>query len=80
LAKFLAKKVGELIIELQNMFVVNSSKQVAYDFIRIKIYENHKLTNFDTRNFHVNLPIQEILITVKTLLSLNITEYNTTRQ
>jgi hypothetical protein len=80
LAKFLAKKVGELIIELRNIYVANNSKQVACDLTRNKIYENHTLTNFDIRNFHVNLPIQEILIIVKTLLSLNITEHNTNRQ
>ena len=54
LAKFIANKVGELIIESQNIFVANNSKQVAYNLTRIKIYENRKLTTFDIRRFQVN--------------------------
>lgn len=67
LAKFLTKWLSET-LQLPNAIVTQNTIQLAHDLNAIKLEETHKLTTFDIKDLYVNIPIEEVIQTTKTLL------------
>jgi hypothetical protein len=67
LAKFLKQRLSET-LQLPNNFMVDNSVQLANDLHDIKLEEIYKLITFDVKDLCVNIPIEEVIITTKSLL------------
>jgi hypothetical protein len=67
LSKFLKQWLSET-LQLPNNFMVHNSVQLANELHNINLEETYKRITFDVKDLCVNIPIEEVIITMKSLL------------
>jgi len=73
-AKLLVNKLNNL-LKLRKHYIVKDSRALANDLTKFKIDENHRMIILDFKDLYVNIPIQETITIVKTLLLENNNEH-----
>ena len=73
-AKLLVNKLNNL-LKLRKHYIVKDSTALANDLTKFKIDENHRMIILDFKDLYVNIPIQETIRIVKTLLLENNNEH-----
>jgi hypothetical protein len=57
-------------LELDNLYIINNSTNLAHDIVKLKINRNHRFITYDIKDLFVNIPIQETLTITDKLLQL----------